>query len=344
MTSLVTTALIFAGCLCMVQPLSARHAVFVPGAVWADTNGTPINAHGGGILYHQGLYYWLGEIKTGPTWRVPSVTSWNAYRVNAGGVSCYTSRDLLHWNYAGVALPPYPMDSTHDLHPSKVIERPRTLYNAKTKQFVMWLHVDTEDYSYGHAGVSVSKTPCGPYRYLGSVLPNGHQAHDMTLYQDEDGKAYHIYAAEKKTLRIALLSDDYLSHTLYDQPVAGGTCREAPAMFKYRGKYYLITSACTGWEPNEASYAVANHPLGQWHYAGRPYTGAGARKTFHAQGTYVLPVQATQNAFIFMADRWNPENLADSRYVWLPFSLRRGKPPIAWRDTWDLAVFTNQHK
>jgi hypothetical protein len=340
----VAVVLIFTGCLCLAQNLPAHHAVFVPGAVWADTEGNPINAHGGGILYHQGTYYWFGEIKTGPTWRVPSVTSWDAYRVHAGGVSCYTSPDLLHWQYAGVALPPHTMDSTHDLHPSKVIERPKTLYNAKTEQFVMWLHVDTEDYSYARSGVAVSKTPCGPYQYLGSVRPNGHQARDMTLYQDEDGRAYHIYTAEKKTLRIALLSEDYVSHTPHDQRIAGGTCREAPAMFKYRRKYYLITSACTGWKPNEASYAVTDHPLGKWRYSGRPCRGEGARTTFHVQGTYVLPVQGTQNAFIFMADRWNPQNLADSRYVWLPFSLRRGKPQIAWHDTWDLAVFTQQHQ
>ena len=28
-----------------------------------DTDGNPINAHGGGILYHEGTYYWYGEFK-----------------------------------------------------------------------------------------------------------------------------------------------------------------------------------------------------------------------------------------------------------------------------------------
>jgi hypothetical protein len=340
----VVAALLVAGGLCLVQTLSAHHTVFLPGTVWVDTHGNPINAHGGGILYHQGTYYWFGEIKTDPTWRVPSVTSWDAYRVQAGGVSCYTSPDLLHWTYAGVALPPHPLDRTHDLHPSKVMERPKVLYNAKTAQFVMWLHVDTEDYSYAHSSVAVSQAPCGPYQYLRSVKPNGHEARDMTVYQDEDGTAYHIYAAEQQTLRIALLAEDYIAHTPYDRRIAGGTCREAPAMFKYRRKYHLITSACTGWEPNEASYVVADHPLGKWQDAGPPCIGAGARTTFHAQGTYVLPVQGIQNTFIFMADRWNPVNLADSRYVWLPFSVRRGKPQIAWRDIWELAVLTQQHQ
>jgi hypothetical protein len=32
-----------------------------------------------------------------------------------------------------------------------------------------------------------------------------------------------------------------------------------------------------------------------------------------------------------MADRWNPKNLPDSRYVWLPFTMRPdGTFSIAW--------------
>ena len=29
---------------------------FIPGEVWKDTDGNPINAHGGGLLYHNGTY------------------------------------------------------------------------------------------------------------------------------------------------------------------------------------------------------------------------------------------------------------------------------------------------
>ncbi len=36
----------------------------------------------------------------------------------------------------------------------------------------------------------------------------------MTLFVDDDGKAYHIYSSEDNlTLQIAELADDYLSHT-----------------------------------------------------------------------------------------------------------------------------------
>ncbi|WP_432327661.1 hypothetical protein ACRQ5D_30880 [Mucilaginibacter sp. P25] len=36
---------------------------FSPGAIWPDDKGVHINAHGGGILYNNGVYYWFGEHK-----------------------------------------------------------------------------------------------------------------------------------------------------------------------------------------------------------------------------------------------------------------------------------------
>ena len=35
------------------------------GEIWPDNQGVHINAHGGGMLYHEGTYYWYGE-KTRP--------------------------------------------------------------------------------------------------------------------------------------------------------------------------------------------------------------------------------------------------------------------------------------
>jgi hypothetical protein len=36
---------------------------FHPGEIWIDNNGKHINAHGGGILYENGIYYLFGEHK-----------------------------------------------------------------------------------------------------------------------------------------------------------------------------------------------------------------------------------------------------------------------------------------
>jgi Glycosyl hydrolases family 43 len=311
----------------------------IPGEIWPDTQGKPINAHGGGILYYKDTYYWYGEIKKDTTWRVPGST-WENYRVNAGGISCYSSKDLLHWKYEGVALASEKTDSTADLHISKVIERPKVIYNRKTGKFVMWMHIDSQDYLYARSGVAVSDQPAGPFRYIGSVRPNGNMARDMTIFQDDDGKAYHFYSSEEnQTMHICELTEDYLSHTGNDRRILIQQAREAPAVVKYNKRFYLFSSGCTGWSPNAASYATADSIMGEWTQHENPCQGKDADSTFHAQSTFVLPVQGQQNIFIFMADRWNKTDLESSRYVWLPLIFdAAGMPHIFWKEQWTIGT------
>ena len=40
-----------------------KAASFKPGEIWHDDKDVHINAHGGGILFHKGKYYWFGEHK-----------------------------------------------------------------------------------------------------------------------------------------------------------------------------------------------------------------------------------------------------------------------------------------
>lgn len=42
---------------------SQRQHSFHPDKVWPDNNGVHINAHGGGILFHDNTYYWYSEHK-----------------------------------------------------------------------------------------------------------------------------------------------------------------------------------------------------------------------------------------------------------------------------------------
>jgi hypothetical protein len=315
-------------------PVYAQHnkknMSLAQGAVWKDTDGNAINAHGAGVLFHDGVYYLFGEIKKGTTWLVPG-QGWEAYRVPAGGVSCYTSRDLVQWQYRGVALAPNITDSGHDLHTSRVIERPKVVYNSRTGQFVMWMHIDKEDYSYARAGVAVSDRPEGPYTFIESMRPNGNMSRDMTVYKDNDEKAYLVYSSENnQTMHVCRLSDDYLKPTTADKRILINENREAPALFRHDNRYYLITSGCTGWSPNEALYAVADAPMGDWKQQGNPCKGPGADTTFGAQSSFVLPVAGKQDTYVFMADRWNKTDLQASRYVWLPLQVTNGNLQIKW--------------
>ena len=298
--------------------------------IWKDTKGNPINAHGGGLLLHKGTYYWFGEIKQGNTWLVPG-QQWEDYRVPAGGISCYSSKDLIKWKFEGKALATLKGQPNHDLDTSKVVERPKVIYNQKTKKFVMWMHVDANDYSYAQTGVAISDKPQGPYKFLGSIKPNGQESRDMTLYKDDDNRAYLIYSSESnKTMQVCLLNDDYLSPTTNYKRITSPQNREAPAVFKYNKKYYLITSDCTGWSPNQSTYAIADSLLGDWKQMGNPCLGNGAKNTFGAQSTYIIPIHGHLDTFLFLADVWNKKNLQDSRYIWLPIKMKENKPLIKW--------------
>lgn len=319
-----------------IAPAQAADAI-VPGNEWLDTEGMVINAHGGGILYHEGIYYWYGEAKGDFTYRSPGV-GWDCYRTDAGGVSCYSSRDLCHWTYEGIVLEP---DTTHtfsDIHPTMVIERPKVIYNERTRQFVMWMHIDNHNYEKAVAGVAVSDRPTGKFRFIESIRPNGQMSRDMTLFKDDDQQAYLVYSSEgNATLHIASLSDDYLHVTPHYTRHFVGQSREAPAMFKRQGKYYIVTSGCTGWDPNEAQWAVADHVMGPYTVMDNPCRGPHADKTFYAQSTFALPVVGTDQ-YIIMFDRWNKKDLITSRYVWLPVRFDDGALTIPWTDRWTPAT------
>ena len=156
----------------------------------------------------------------------------------------------------------------------------------------------------------------------------------MTLFVDDDGKAYHIYSSEENlTLHIAELSDDYLSHTGKYIRIFPGGHNEAPAIFKKDGTYWMIASGCTGWEPNEARLMTASSILGEWSQLPNPCVGKDAKITFGGQSTYILPLK--DGGYMFMADAWRPKSLSDSRYIWLPVRFNeKGIPFIEWVDKW----------
>lgn len=201
----------------------------------------------------------------------------------------------------------------------------------------MWMHIDTEDYKYARAGVAVSDKPEGPYTYLGSIRPNGQMSRDQTLFKDTDGKAYQICSSENnETMYINELTGDYLKPSGIFKRVFIGLSREAPAMVKHNGKYYILSSGCTGWDPNPAAYGVSESIMGDYTIVENPCKGKDADKTYYAQSTFILPVQGKDNEYIGLFDRWNKLNLEDSRYVWLPLHFEDDRMIIEWKDAWNL--------
>ena len=176
---------------------------------------------------------------------------------------------------------------------------------------------------------------------LGRDFARGQMARDMNLFVDDNGKAYHLYSSEENsTTHISELSDDYLSYSGRYARAFPNRYMEAPTICKTSdGLYYFIGSDCTGWNPNAARSAVSDNIFGPWMELGNPCTGEDSSTTFHSQSTFILPVQGKKDAFIFMADRWTPENPIDGKYIWLPLRFSDDRILLEWKDDWDLNDF-----
>ncbi len=292
-----------------------------------DNYNNKLNAHGAGILSYHNFYYLYGEIKNGNTWLVPN-QQWECYRVPAGGISCYKSTDLIHWTNLGVVLSPSLGNASSDIDTSRVIERPKVIYNETTGKFVMWVHLDKNDYSYAHVGVAISDKPEGPFKLVNSFKPNGEESRDMTIFKDDNGKAYLFNASENNnTMHVNELTEDYLSVKPNYQKLLINDRRESPAVFKYEKQYYLVTSLCTGWAPNKALYAIATSPMGPWKTIDNPCFGIDSDITFGAQISYIQPLREIGKFSVF-ADTWDKYDLKNSNYIKMPLVIKNFKPQI----------------
>jgi len=320
---------VFALCILTLSsfvPALASPFLITPGSIWRDTQGNVIDAHGGGIIQVGPTYYWFGEVH-GPGRQT-------AY------VRCYSSNDLVHWKFESEALP---AQATGDLGPHRVVERPKVIYNAATKMYVMYMHIDSENYAEAKAGVATSPTVTGPYTYLGSSRPLNRESRDMTLFQDADGSAYLVFEDRSKGggVHIVQLSADYLNIAADIAILGGWVGHEAPAVVKIGGLYYLLGSHLSGWSTNDNEYATAPALAGPWS-AFQPVAPKGTR-TYNSQTAFILPVSGSLGTtYMYVGDRWHPDNLGDSRYIWLPLTLGPGSMYLPSDTAWYLDAQTGR--
>jgi len=349
---------------------------FRPGEPWPDNNGVHINAHGGGIIFHKKIYYWFGEHKIeGKAGNLAQVgihcySSKDLYSWKDEGIALPVSEDTTTLIVKGCVIErpkviynaetqQFVLWFHHELKgmgykaamtglaTSKKVTGPyqyKGSVNPNSGEWPLYCPDSLADKEFDTAGLKqwsdewVKEVKEGAF--LLRDFEKGQMARDMTLFVDDDGTAYHIHSSEEnQTLHISELTRDYLGFSGKYTRVLEGKANEAPAIFKKGDKYYMISSGCTGWKPNAARSAVADHPLGPWTELGNPCRGSEeeVNTTFHSQSTYILPVQGKEDAFIYMGDRWMPENAIDGRYVWLPIEFENEKPILRWNETWSLA-------
>ncbi|MDA3963119.1 MAG: family 43 glycosylhydrolase [Planctomycetota bacterium] len=308
------------------------------GPQWHDTTGAQIQAHSGGMHIEDGVYYWYG------THMGPGVTG-NVVDV---GVVCYRSTDLMNWEPLGPILTPINEDG-HDIRKGCRMERPKIVKHADGR-YLMWFHWVESGCGHESArtGVAEADSITGPFRYLGTLNPDGWDPRDQTLFKDTDGSVYHVYAAGQalrcnRTINISLISDDYRRPSGMWTPAFAERSMEAPAIINKDGRYWMFCSGCSGWNPNRCRVAWADNMLGPWYESGDPCREHADEDTsvmYHSQPNYAFELVAKPGHFVLMADRWNGQDHHQSRPIWLPILFDdQGMASLNWYAEWGPEVW-----
>jgi hypothetical protein len=89
------------------------------------------------------------------------------------------------------------------------------------------------------------------------------------------------------------------------------------------GQYVIFGSHLTGWHENDNVYSFAPSLSGPWS-EWQTFAPVGSF-TFESQTSFVLPLGLLQSSdkgmVIYMGDRWDPDNLMRSTYVWQPLEI-----------------------
>ena len=298
---------------------------FRNGEPWLDTDGNVIHAHGGHMLHHDGWWYWYGENRTE-----------NNY------VSCYRTKDFKFFEFRGniittetptegyrvqtdLSLAGKNADGTiHKVN----LERPKVLWCERTKKFVLWCHYENGvDYHDARCAVASSDYPDHGFVYHGSFNPFGDMARDCTLFMDGEDAYFTAASRDNRDLHVWKLTKDFMSVSKLVNNLFQNESREAPAFFKKDGRYYLLTSYCTGWAPNQGKWSSSDSIDGEWEINEK----FGDETTFRSQPAFVLE---KDGKFIYFADRWGGNgHYNDSTYVVLEIKFREdGSPYIEYSD------------
>ncbi|MCK2022671.1 family 43 glycosylhydrolase [Microbacterium sp. kSW2-24] len=355
--------------------------VIRPGQPWLDTDGNRIQAHGGSILHHDGLFVWYGENKERTT---PGSGNWH------WGVRAYTSTDLINWDDQGLIIPPVLDDPTSPLHPAQKMDRPHIIFNESTGKFVCWLKIMGEDQQQTQVStVLTADSLFGPYEVVRTGLrPLGMDAGDFDLVVDPaTRKAYYFFEKVHTDVVCVELTDDYTDVTpnasLHFPHSGPPFNREAPAYFKRGERHYLVTSSTTGYFPNPSEFATARDFHGPWEVIGDAHPADESRTSFSSQISSVFQHPHKKELYIALADRWLPElpaempnvfdavaarmegrpspqtsgmnlaeimqlgageNTAVADYVWLPIRFDGERPVIEWLDEWSPADYEDSRE
>ena len=288
-----------------------------------NRNGDIAQLHGIGIRHEGNGWYVYGEHKVGG----------NLFQ----GIDCYYTEDWRRMDCLGPALAVGADGSEIDA--GSIVERPKVLRCPFSGTYVMFFHADRlvdGRYAYARIGVAVAESPTGPFRFVKTMRWHDCESRDIGAFRDEDGTAYLLSEDRRAGTHIYRLSDDYLDI------VEDVVCRrdgefgyESPVLVRDGGCYYWFGSGLTGWAANDNKVSVAPNLYGPWS-DWRPIAPVGSH-TFESQCTAVVSIEPGR--YLYIGDRWMPNDLGASPVVIMPISLTESGARLVSTGSMSSAVF-----
>ncbi|MFB3815091.1 MAG: family 43 glycosylhydrolase [Terriglobales bacterium] len=315
-----------------------------------DAADNILDVHDGALEVFEGRFYLYGT-RYGDT---DGLDNRNQY-------VCYSSPDLVHWQFEGLLL----KDA-----PRRTYYRPYVKFNRSTGKYVLWYNADNR------YGVATADRPAGPFTIQNPNVGVKYSAQgvgDFGLFVDDDGTGYIAYTAlnlpqvkgtaspspQHHRISVERLAPDYLSSTQENSGFVAGNV-ESPSLFKRNATYYLLFDNTCAFCPNGSGarvYTAAN-ALGPYLYrsninlknakeAGTSWTTPGSGRNdaiLGAQQTHVAQIpSASGTLFVWMGDRWGstPDGLKGHDFqVWAPLEFGDDGVirPLKKLDTWRLTL------
>lgn len=294
------------------------------GALWKDDRGEVVQAHGAGFLQVGDTWYMIGEDRN---------NTWNP------DVNMYSTKDFVNWKFERKIIQ---NGSTHpSLGNGRFIERPKLMYCRKTGKYVVWCHWEQGNYGASEAAVFYCDSVNGDYKFHWAGRPLGVKSRDCNVFVDDDGTAYFISTIEENQhLGLFRLSDDYLSAVEYTE-LFKWQSREAPAIVREGDTYFMMFSACSGWDPNQASFSWSKSLTSGW----SSRTNIGNSVAYDTQAASILTIKGSEGtSYVYVGDRWQDPGLAESKTIMFPISFNGKSIVFDYRPQFDLDLSTGQSR
>lgn len=271
--------------LCAAAGALGATSWIAPGAVWYDTDGQKIDAHGGGIVQRGDTFYWVGQSASSS--ETPMM---------------YSSTDLLNWKNLGKQA-----SSVTGLWRPK-IAKPNGSFWLYGQQDRYVLSLKSTQMVGGYSTVNKVHLPPSDYSYS-----------DTGMFYDEASTTWYLLtSADHNTVQINKINSDGTVGARVSALTGGAY--EAPGLFYAGGVYFLIVSGKTGWRANPNKVFTATSLSGPW--TGGSDIAPQSEKTYNSQNTFELTIKGSQQTtYIYMGDAWDSKGSTGSNYVWLPMAV-----------------------